>query len=75
MRLFGEQNVQDFHYYVTIPGFQTDWHGVDLGGIEAGFESVDLSTDQQLVAACMLSTTSMSANIIATSIELLTSMH
>jgi hypothetical protein len=48
VRLFGEQNVQDFHYYVTVPGFQADWHGVDLGGIEAGFENVDLSTDQQL---------------------------
>jgi hypothetical protein len=43
-----ERRVEDFHFYVSVPGFRADYHHVDWEDLQKRIEFVDLETDEEL---------------------------
>ena len=41
-RLLGDRELQEFEFYVTVPGLRADWQRVDFESIYAEDEWVDL---------------------------------
>ena len=48
IRLFSEQQVEDFHFYVSVPGLRADWQAVDFRGLYDEEEIADLQTEEEL---------------------------
>ncbi len=42
VRLFGDREVRDFEFYITVPGLRADWQRVDFKSLYAEEELVDL---------------------------------
>jgi hypothetical protein len=51
IRLFAEKRVEDFEFYVTVPGFRADWHDVDFDALYDDDELVHLETPRELYDA------------------------
>ena len=50
VRLFTPTQVEDFHFYLSIPGFLADSHGVTWEKFTEETEFVDLDTEEELYA-------------------------
>jgi len=48
IRLLGDRRVEDFHFYVSVPGFRADYHTVEWEELEKSIEFVDLESEEQL---------------------------
>jgi hypothetical protein len=48
IRLLGDRRVEDFHFYVSVPGFRADYHRVEWQELEKRIEFVDLGSDEEL---------------------------
>jgi hypothetical protein len=53
VRIFGRKQVEDFAFFVTVPGFRADWQQTDVDDIWAEDEIVELRTEQELYDALM----------------------
>ena len=53
VRLFGRKRVEDFSFYVTVPGFVADWQRVDPNTLYPEEEIVELESDQEFYEALM----------------------
>ena len=51
VRLLTEGHVEDFFFYVPVPGFRADYEHVDWQSLRESFETVDLHTDAELFEA------------------------
>ena len=45
MRLFGQADVKDFEFYVTVPGLRSDWQGVDWDSLYSEDEEIDFEDE------------------------------
>lgn len=48
IRLFSEERVEDFHFYVTVSGFRADWQEVDFDELYGGADLPEISSDEDL---------------------------
>jgi len=48
VRLLGDRSVEDFHFYLTVPGFRADYHKLDWEAFKKETEFIDLKTDEEL---------------------------
>ena len=53
IRLFTEGQVEDYEFFVQVPGFKADWHEVDWDGLYEDDEIVELETPEQLFEVVM----------------------
>ena len=51
IRLFGEQQVRDFEFYVSVPGLRADWQRVDSDTMYTEDEIVDCESEEELKEA------------------------
>ena len=42
VRLFGDKELVDFEFFVTVPGLRADWQGVDFSSLHAADEWIDI---------------------------------
>jgi hypothetical protein len=49
IRLLGEEQVEDFHFYLTVPGFKADYSAVDWEALRGRVEFVDLESEEELL--------------------------
>jgi hypothetical protein len=49
IRLLGERQIEDFQFYLTVPGFKTDYSAVDWEALQATHEPVDLENENELL--------------------------
>ena len=40
--------MEDFHFYISVPGFRADYRQVDWEELKKSIEPVDLETDEEL---------------------------
>jgi hypothetical protein len=45
VRLFGQADVKDFEFYVTVPGLRSDWQGVDWDSLYSEDEEIDFEDE------------------------------
>jgi heat shock protein HslJ len=48
VRLLGDQRLEDFHFYVTVPGFRADHHEVDWEAFTTETEFIEIESDAEL---------------------------
>ena len=53
IRIFGDQQVENFTFFVTVPGFDADWQQVDPDTLYPEDEIVELRTEQELYDALL----------------------
>jgi len=53
IRLYGGKRVENFTFFVTVPGFQADWQQVDPDALYPEDEIVELRTEQELYDALL----------------------
>jgi hypothetical protein len=51
VRLLTERDVEDFHFYVSVPGFRADYAHVDWEKLREHLDIVDLETEEALLGA------------------------
>jgi hypothetical protein len=51
IRLLSERQVEDFDFYLTVPGFKADYRAVDWEALEATIDFVDLENEEELFNA------------------------
>ncbi len=49
IRLVGDRRVEDFHFYLTVPGFRADYREHDWEAFKEETEFIDLETDEELL--------------------------
>ena len=65
IRLFGEKQLRDFDFYVSVPGLRADWQRVDPDILYTEDEIVDCESEEELKEALMqlpLTTTKKNGN-------------
>ncbi|MBW1686694.1 MAG: LssY C-terminal domain-containing protein [Deltaproteobacteria bacterium] len=53
IRIFGSERVENFTFFVTVPGFEADWQQVDPDTLYPEDEIVELRTEQDLYDALL----------------------
>jgi hypothetical protein len=48
VRLFGDRELRDFEFFVTVPGLRADWHRIDFESLYAEDEWIDLDDAAEL---------------------------
>jgi hypothetical protein len=51
IRLLAARRVEDFPFYLAVPGFKADYHATDWDAVRAATEFVDLGSEGELQAA------------------------
>ncbi len=51
VRVFGERRVENFAFFVTVPGLRADWQEVDWDDLYTDDEIVELETEEELYEA------------------------
>jgi hypothetical protein len=49
IRLLGNRRVEDFQFYLTVPGFRADYHELDWDAFKKETDFIDLETEKELL--------------------------